>query len=76
MILIYTILQEFVNTMRGVSGHVGKIIVYKSGKVKFKIGDCLYDVCYIIVILNVVRLVNETLFFSLLLFFHTLDYCC
>jgi len=30
--------------LRGVSGHIGKIVVYKSGKVKFKIGDYLYDI--------------------------------
>lgn len=42
--------QEFVNTMRGVSGHVGKILVYKSGKVKFKIGDYLYDVWFFVVV--------------------------
>jgi len=36
--------NEYVNTLRGVNGHLGKIVVYKSGKVKFKVGDILYDV--------------------------------
>jgi len=36
--------NEYVNTLRGVNGHLGKIVVYKSGKVKLKVGDVLYDV--------------------------------
>jgi len=37
--------QDFTSTIAGgPSGYLGKIIVYKSGKVKMKIGDFLYDI--------------------------------
>lgn len=36
---------EFTSTLANVpSGHLGKLLIYKSGKVKLRIGDILFDV--------------------------------
>ncbi|KAL4575966.1 hypothetical protein LXL04_012058 [Taraxacum kok-saghyz] len=37
--------HKFVSGLNGLpNGHVGKMLVYKSGKIKFKLGDVIFDV--------------------------------
>lgn len=42
-------LNNFSSVKELSAGHIGKMLVYKSGAVKLKIGDVLYDVSFILV---------------------------